>query len=216
MNQKETLEIEKLIQHGCALLKIVATPEMIAKSAKYIALILKWNRVYNLTAARTGTEIAIRHFLDSLSIAPYITRKNILDFGSGAGFPGIPLAIFLPDYNFTLLESRNKRARFLYQTTLELKLTNVKVVAKRSENFLTDEHFDIIVTRATSGLNDIINNIGHLCGKNTLILAMVGKTVETIHVETIHELSLQRLTHEIQVPMLNEKRHLVEFKFDNK
>jgi len=195
-----------LLTSSLAELKLTLTPKNCAKSWRYIELLLKWNKVHNLTAALTSEEIMLKHFLDSLSIASYIKGPNVLDFGSGGGFPGIPLALALPQYQFTLLDSHGKKTRFLNQVVLELKLANIEVVTKRIEDFVPQKHFATIVTRATSSLHDIIEKVRHVGDENTAILAMKGKypADELAMVKAPYEV------HKIQLPILNIERHLIK------
>ena len=147
--------------------------------ACYVALLERWNRVYNLTAVRKAEDIVIRHILDSLSIFPWIQGPRILDVGSGAGLPGIPLALTYPEWTFCLLDSNGKRTRFLQQAVSELKLSNVEVVRSRVENYRTDRKFNSIVSRAFATLHDMLKCSGHLCADDGRILAMKGNHLET-------------------------------------
>lgn len=119
----------------------------------YLALLIKWNKAYNLTAVRDPDEMVSRHLLDSLSIVPYAEAgDNWLDVGSGGGMPGVPLAILFPEKRLTLLDSNGKKTRFLTQVKLELKLANLEVVHSRVEAFRPESPFDGIVSRAFSSL----------------------------------------------------------------
>ena len=199
MNKKETLKIENLLPN--------ASPAMMLKSSAYISLIVKWNKIYSLTATKTEEEIFAKHFLDSLTLIPFIQGKNILDFGSGAGFPGIPLAIFMPVCHFTLLDANKKKARFLYQAILNL--PNVTAIAKRSENFNPEKPFDCIITRATSSLKNIVEQVKHLCDKNTVILAMKGK-YPTEELKELDQLNLSYEVHKIESTELGAvERHII-------
>src|SRR5690606_16493154 len=122
----------------------------------------KWNRVHNLTSVRSLEAMLTRHVLDSLAVLPYISGPRIADVGSGAGLPGIPLALARSDWHVTLIESNHKKAAFLEQARIELKLKNVEVVIKRVENFHPKQEFDIVISRAFSDLTDFVRLAAHL------------------------------------------------------
>lgn len=176
---------------------------------KYVELLDKWNKTYNLTAVRKPEQMVTRHLLDSLSISPYLHGKKILDVGTGAGLPGIPLAVIFPERQFTLLDSNNKKTRFVIQAVAELELSNVDVVQSRVEEFLPSERFDTIVTRAYSTIGDMVKQTSHLLAADGIFLAMKG----TNPVAEIGELPSNyrvKQNHIIKVPGLDEKRHLLE------
>lgn len=206
---KENSDINQLLIEGIQSLNLTLPPEALQKVTTYINLINKWNKVYNLTAARSDKELIINHVLDSLSIVPYIKGPEILDVGSGAGFPGIPLALALPKCNFTLLDCLNKRTRFLNQVIIELQLTNVIIVLQPIEKFHTEKHFTDIVTRATYSISDMIDKVKHLCCNNTQLLMMKGKYPE----QELAEITIPYTVHKLQVPSLDAERNLVNFTF---
>ena len=142
----------------------------------YLALLIKWNKAYNLTAVRDPDEMVSRHLLDSLSVVPYVAEAgdNWLDVGSGGGMPGIPLAILFPQRRFTLLDSNGKKTRFLTQVKLELRLANLEVIHSRVEAFAPEQPFSGIVSRAFSSLEDFANWTRHLGDGQTQWLAMKG------------------------------------------
>lgn len=178
---------------------------------KYVELLNKWNKTYNLTAVRKPEQMVTRHLLDSLSICSYLRGKRVLDVGTGAGLPGIPLAIVFPEKNFTLLDSNNKKTRFVVQAASELELTNVGVVQSRVEEFEAEALFDTIITRAYSAIGDMVAQTSHLLAPDGVFLAMKG----TNPVAEIDELSSGyyiKESHEINVPGLEEERHLLEIK----
>jgi len=142
----------------------------------YLALLIKWNKAYNLTAVRDPDEMVSRHLLDSLSVVSFVAEsgQTWLDVGSGGGMPGVPLAIMFPDRSFTLLDSNGKKTRFLTQVKLELKLANLEVVHSRVEQFQPAEAFDGITSRAFSSLEDFASWTRHLGNTQTRWLAMKG------------------------------------------
>ncbi|RJG12729.1 16S rRNA (guanine(527)-N(7))-methyltransferase RsmG [Pseudomonas cavernicola] len=176
----------------------------------YLALLIKWNKAYNLTAVRDPDEMVSRHLLDSLSVVPFVREAgdNWLDVGSGGGMPGIPLAILFPERNFTLLDSNGKKTRFLTQVKLELKLANLEVIHSRVESFTPAQPFAGICSRAFSSLEDFANWTRHLGDLNTRWLAMKG-----VHPDD----ELQALpvdfrltdTHVLKVPGCQGQRHLL-------
>ncbi len=155
-------------------LALSASVEQIEKTVSYLELLNKWNKVHNLTAVKSAEEMVFRHILDSLSIAPYLHGSRIADVGSGAGLPGIPLAIFSPACEFTLIESANKRVQFLRQVIHRLALSNVRVIHSRVENVSESTAFHSVVTRAFAKLPKMLQLIQHLCDNQSKILAMKG------------------------------------------
>lgn len=140
----------------------------------YLALLIKWNKAYNLTAVRDPDEMVSRHLLDSLSVVPFIEGDRQLDVGSGGGMPGIPLAILFPDMKITVLDSNGKKTRFLTQVKLELNLDNLEVIHSRAEAFHPDVPFTGIISRAFSSLEDFTQWTRHMGGTETRWLAMKG------------------------------------------
>jgi 16S rRNA (guanine527-N7)-methyltransferase len=174
----------------------------------YLALLIKWNKAYNLTAVRDPDEMVSRHLLDSLSVVPFIAGERWLDVGSGGGMPGIPLAILFPDMNVTVLDSNGKKTRFLTQVKLELKLDNLEVIHSRVEAFQPALPFTGIVSRAFSSLEDFTRWTRHLGDINTRWLAMKGlhPADELVALPTdFHLDSAQALT----VPGCQGQRHLL-------
>lgn len=175
---------------------------------RYIELLDRWNRTYNLTAVRNPLDMVPRHILDSLSVLPWVGDGRILDAGTGAGLPGIPLAVMRPDLGLTLLDSAGKKIRFIRHVTRELELTNVEPVQSRLESFTEPRGFDAIISRAFSSLAGFAVAARHLCGRKTSLLAMKGRCPEDeladlpawLNVEAVEKLS---------VPGLQENRHLV-------
>jgi 16S rRNA (guanine527-N7)-methyltransferase len=140
----------------------------------YLALLIKWNKAYNLTAVRDPDEMVSRHLLDSLSVVPYIQGKRQLDVGSGGGMPGIPLAILFPEMKVTCLDSNGKKTRFLTQVKLELRLDNLQVIHSRAEAFQPELPFTGIISRAFSSLEDFTQWTRHMGDTQTRWLAMKG------------------------------------------
>ncbi|MGV8861875.1 MAG: 16S rRNA (guanine(527)-N(7))-methyltransferase RsmG [Pseudomonas sp.] len=174
----------------------------------YLALLIKWNKAYNLTAVRDPDEMVSRHLLDSLSVVPFIAGDRWLDVGSGGGMPGIPLAILFPEMKVTVLDSNGKKTRFLTQVKLELKLDNLEVIHSRVEAFKPELPFTGIVSRAFSSLEDFTEWTRHLGDTDTRWLAMKGlhPADELVALPTdFHLDSAQALT----VPGCQGQRHLL-------
>ena len=179
----------------------------VSRLLAYLELLQRWNRAYNLTAIRDPDEMVIRHLLDSLSVLPWIRGTRVLDAGTGAGLPGVPLAIARPDLTVTLLDSAGKKVRFLNHVARELRLENVLPVQARLESFQPESDCDTIISRAFSSLAAFARAARHLAG-DARLLAMKGRyPVEEldslpcwVRVESVQKLA---------VPGLQEDRHLV-------
>lgn len=148
---------------------------------KYVALLHKWNKVYNLTAIRNQDEMVSHHLLDSLAILPHLWSGRWLDVGSGAGLPGIVLAIVRPEWQFTLLDSNSKKTGFMQQAIIELGLKNVIVCCSRVEAFQQNERFSGIVSRAFSELGEFIGVTRHLMAERGRWAAMKGWADKELH-----------------------------------
>ncbi len=168
-------DLEKILTEYLQQADLTITPEKITQLAKYMEILFQWNKVYNLTAIQNAEEFIRDHILDSLVIGPFLNGDQIIDVGSGAGLPGIPLAIYYPDKQFTLLESKGKKARFLLAVKNTLNLKNVTVINDRAEHYHPEELFTTVVTRAFSSLIDMLRLTTHLCHPNGLFLAMKGQ-----------------------------------------
>jgi 16S rRNA (guanine527-N7)-methyltransferase len=160
---------------GLVDLGVSATEQQIDLLLAFVRLIEKWNKTYNLTAIRNREEMLRLHILDSLAVLPFISGKNIIDVGTGAGLPGIPLAIFMPNVQFTLLDSNAKKTRFVRQAVLELKLENVEVVHSRVEQLKRAGEFDAVLSRAFASLRDIMQWTDYLLQAEGVLIAMKGQ-----------------------------------------
>lgn len=179
-----------------------------ARLLQYLDLLAKWNRVYNLTAIREKEQMVSNHLLDSLVLTRHISGPRILDVGSGAGLPGIPLALANPHWDITLLDSNHKKTAFLRQASAELALTNISVVSERVESWQPAQKFDCIVSRAFADLAEFVSLAKHLLKPGGYFAAMKG-----LHpYEEIEKLPAgwqARDVVELKVPGLNAVRHLV-------
>ena len=177
----------------------------------YVELLHKWNKAYNLTSVRDPNEMLVRHILDSIIVAPYLKGERFIDVGTGPGLPGIPLAIVLPQAQFTLLDSLGKRVRFLRQVQHELKLDNVTPVQSRVEEFPAEPPFDGVISRAFASLTDMVSWCHHLPGEQGRFYALKGLVPQ----DEIEQLPAQFQVEEIvklRVPQLDGERHLVTIK----
>ena len=129
------------------------------KLIDYLGLLTHWNRAFNLTARRDPREMISKHILDSLSVMPYVGAVLVADIGSGAGLPGIPLAIALPETRFVLIDSNGKKTRFLFQVKTALGLDNMTVHQARVESFQPDAAFDTVLSRAFATLADMVERL---------------------------------------------------------
>ncbi|SHE23349.1 rRNA small subunit 7-methylguanosine (m7G) methyltransferase GidB [methanotrophic endosymbiont of Bathymodiolus puteoserpentis (Logatchev)] len=190
---------------GLVDLGISATEQQINLLLAFVCLIEKWNKTYNLTAIRNREEMLRLHILDSLSVLPFTLGKNIIDVGTGAGLPGIPLAIFMPDVQFTLLDSNAKKTRFVQQVVLELKLKNVKVVHARVEQLKKAGEFDAVLSRAFASLHDIMQWTDYLLQAEGVLIAMKGQVpvAELEQLERIYSVA------SIVVPGIDAERCVV-------
>ncbi|WP_263263638.1 16S rRNA (guanine(527)-N(7))-methyltransferase RsmG [Pseudomonas sp. RIT-PI-S] len=194
---------------GAQALGVALSPQQEDLLLGYLALLIKWNKAYNLTAVRDPDEMVSRHLLDSLSIAPYIgAADRWLDVGSGGGMPGIPLAILYPHKVIATLDSNGKKTRFQTQVKLELKLGNLEVIHSRVEGHTPQQPYQGIISRAFSSLEDFTNWTRHLGDSNTHWLAMKGlhPADELVALPADFEIDS---AHALAVPGCQGQRHLL-------
>jgi 16S rRNA (guanine527-N7)-methyltransferase len=146
---------------------------------QFLALLVKWNKAYNLTAVRDPLEMVGRHLLDSLAVLPHLRGERCLDMGTGAGLPGIPLAIMCPEKQFVLLDSNGKKIRFVRQAILELGLENTAAEQARVESFRANDGFDTLMARAFTALPRMLELTAHLRQQRTVLLAMKADKAES-------------------------------------
>ena len=172
----------------------------------YIALLEKWNRAFNLTSVRTAEQMVVRHLLDSLSIAPWVGSESpVLDVGTGAGLPGLPLAIVRPEQSFVLMDSNGKKTRFVRQAVRELELANVEVVQARAAQY--GKTAPLVVARALAPLPALVEETAALVAPGGRLLAMKGALAddELASVPAGWQARVER----VRVPQLDEARQLV-------
>ena len=193
------------LQQGLSTLALEINAFQLDALLNYIQLMVKWNQAYNLTAVRDPLDMVTIHLLDSLAVLPHIEAPRIADIGTGAGLPGIPLAICLPDQHFVLVDSNAKKTRFVRQVVLELKLKNVEVVHSRVEQFKTDALFSTVITRAFASMVDIVNLTEHLLADAGVLLAMKGQHPE----QELAELKAAYSVIPIKAPGIDAERCLI-------
>lgn len=196
------------LQAGLSQLDLAVDAFCVDQLLAYLALLHKWNRAYNLTAVREPLAMVRRHLLDSLSIAPWVRGDRVLDVGTGAGLPGIPLALCQPERQFVLLDSNSKKTRFLFQACTELSLPNVRVVHERIERYRPQALFDSILSRAFAPLAQIYQSCAPLLAPGGAVLAMKG-AVSDAELSALDRQSLMLSVQPLQVPGLDEQRTLV-------
>jgi len=182
--------------------------QTLSKLSHYIEELLKWNRHFNLLGMNEVDGIKSKHILDCLAVSPFLSGQTILDVGTGAGLPGIPLAIVNPDKHFVLLDSNGKKTRFLFQVKVALGLSNVTVENCRIENYQSTQQIDIVMSRAFASLRDMVDLSQHLLGDKGQWVAMKGRYPE----QEIAELpsSAQVIgTEKLSIPGEEGERHLI-------
>lgn len=196
------------LQMGLQQMQIELSVQQQQKLLDYVALLLKWNSTYNLTALRQEDQMLSHHVLDSLSLLPYLDGvEQLIDVGSGGGMPGIPTAICRPDIHITLLDSNSKKTSFLSQAVIELGLNNVKVVTGRVEA-LEGVQFDAITSRAFAELKDFVSLTQQLLHPEGRWLAMKGVHPYEEIAQLPSEAQVQQVD-KLNVPSLDAERHMV-------
>lgn len=214
MNQESenglSAECGQLLNRGLHQLGLALTAEQQQLLLRYVGLLHKWNRAYNLTAVRQPEAMIERHLLDSLSVAPYIEGRNIADVGTGPGLPGMVLAIVYPEKNFTLMDSNGKKTRFLQQAKQELGLSNTDIYNGRVETYPQQQSFDTVISRAFASLNAMLTWTQALAAADGRFLAMKGAYPDQELAELPSGFELLN-AYPLQVPNCEGERHLLVF-----
>ena len=185
-------------------------PESLAAElAVFMELLDRWNRSHNLTAVRDPDEMVTRHLLDSLVVLPWLRGPRIVDVGSGAGLPGLPLAMARPEFGFVLLDSAAKRVSFLRHVVARLRLENVRVIHARVQDYADEAGFDTVISRAFAALADFVNLAGHLCTPGGRLLAMKGR-LDPAEIEAVPDGWVIEQSRRLKVPGSAGERHLLE------
>ena len=199
-------EERQIIIKGAIKLGIEISQQKFEQLVNYLELILKWNKVHNLTAIDSFSEGARKHILDSLSVLSFVKKGKILDVGSGAGLPGIVIALMRDDVDVTSIDSVGKKCRFMEHVKLNLEMENLNVVNARVEKFKSNECFDQIVSRAFATFKDTRQLTSHLICPEGEYLFMKGKNYK------MESLSEDFIENKVNVPFLSEERFIIQMK----
>ena len=201
--------IEPRLAAGLAGLGLALAPGQVEALLRLVDELADWNTRMNLTAIRSPADMVDKHLLDSLAVLPRLNGLAVADVGTGAGFPGLPLAIADPDRRFTLVEATGKKATFVRHATAMLDLPNVEVVQERAESYRPGRPFDCVVARALGPLSEFIRVAGHLARPGGRLLAMKGKVPEA-EIAALPAGWKAVAVHPVAVPGLDAERCLVE------
>jgi 16S rRNA (guanine527-N7)-methyltransferase len=205
-----TREIERdLLARGAEEFNLTLSETQIDALLRLVDELESANAQFNLTAIRDRPGMLRKHVLDSLSLQPFLRGIRIADVGTGAGFPGLPLALVNPERRFSLIEATGKKARFVAQTAERLECANVDVVNTRAETYRPFELFDTVVARALSSLADFVAYAGHLCTPDGRLLAMKGKHPAE-EIAALPKSFRVLAVHRVKLPGLDDERHVVE------
>lgn len=195
------------LERGVQMLELALPAGVCEQLLEYTALLAKWNRTYNLTAVRDPLAMVSHHLLDSLAVLPHLAGTRIADVGSGAGLPGIPLALARPDWHIALVEANDKKAAFLQQAKIELALSNVEIHCARVQAWRPAERFAVVISRAFAELAEFVAACKHLLAPRGVIAAMKGKDPgdEIARLPSGYRCQVLRLA----VPFVDGERHLV-------
>lgn len=206
------MSLQEKLHQGLQEVELSLPDDTRSKLLEYLALLQKWNKVHNLTAVREPEEMVTLHLLDSLSVIPHVKGERLLDVGSGAGLPGIPLALCMPNLQVTVLDSSHKKTSFMRQAKAELGIANLEVVCGRVEAYRPSRLFDVVISRAFSDLAEFVGLTKHLGQPQALWLAMKGvypyEELAQLRTEPVRVVPLN-------VPGLNAQRHLVFLSSEN-
>ncbi|MGH8134748.1 MAG: 16S rRNA (guanine(527)-N(7))-methyltransferase RsmG [Steroidobacteraceae bacterium] len=201
--------LEKILVDGARDLGIVLAPAQAAALLRLTSELREWNERINLTGITEPVDMVRKHLLDSLSLQPHLRGARIADVGTGAGFPGLPLAVINPDRQFALIEATGKKARFVRHAADIMGLANVDVIPARTEDWRGTEPFDCVVSRALGKLADFVRVAGHLCGRKGRMLAMKGRR-PAAEIKDLPAGWRAIAVHDIRIPGLDAARCIVE------
>lgn len=204
-----------LLRDGLEKLKLDLTTHQKEQLKDFLESVLSENKKFNLTGIKEPKEATIKHLFDSLSMASEINAHSIADVGSGAGFPGIPLAIVKPDTGFVLIEAKQKKAKFIKSAAKELAILNVVVIGKRSEEVKIKKGVEAIVCRALGSLNYFVEKTKHLLAEGGSLYAMKGKLPDD-EIKQLPKNWVVAQIKKIDVPYLEAERHLIKISKKNK
>jgi 16S rRNA (guanine527-N7)-methyltransferase len=201
--------LSQVLAEGIAEMGLEVSPAQQEKLMDYLALMFKWNSVYNLTSLRDPMQMVTHHLLDSLAAVPaFVDAKNVLDVGAGGGLPGIVLATVRPDMKVSMIDTVHKKTAFLTQVKAELGLANVTVYTMRVEQLQVSDKFDVITSRAFADLSDFVNWSSHLLAEGGRYIALKGVAPQEEQ-QRLPEAWRVTKVEPLQVPRLGAERHLV-------
>ncbi len=201
-------DIEGQLRVGMVSLGLESVGDEAYMLAQYLRLLARWNEAFNLTGRSSLKDMVARHVLDSLTALPYLAGTAVLDVGTGAGLPGIPLAVLDPHRHYTLLDSKGKKTRFVTQAIGELGLGNVDVVRARVEAFAPQQRFDTVITRAFSSLTCFVQKCRHCTAAGSRLVALKGRYPDE-ELESVLQAVTAVNVLPVQVPGLDAERHVV-------
>ncbi len=201
--------LQQELRQGLEQLGLAANDGQVASLISYLQLLEKWNHHFNLSGIDDIDDMVSMHLLDSLSINAYLQGRIIVDVGTGAGLPGIPLAIMNPEKNFLLIDSNGKKTRFLFQVKIALQIENISIVNTRIEHYQNQQQIDMVMCRAFSSLEDMVTKSQHLFCKKTKLLAMKGRYPEQELRELPAGFEVSRVI-KLEIPGSETHRHFVE------
>ncbi|OFA05759.1 16S rRNA (guanine(527)-N(7))-methyltransferase RsmG [Duganella sp. HH101] len=212
----DRVAIADVLKQGITSLKLDLNEAQVEKLLDYLALLNKWNAVYNLTSVRDPMQMVTLHVLDSLAAVPaFAGAQNVLDVGAGGGLPGMVLAISRPDMKVSMIDTVHKKTAFLNQVKAELELVNVTVYTKRVEQLEVKTKFDVITSRAFADLSDFVNWSGHLLQEGGRFIALKGTAPAEERERLPEPWKVQKLE-PLEVPGLDAERHLVFIQAETK
>ncbi len=210
MNVSESA-LRQCLQDGIERLNLTLPITAVDQLLQYLVLLDKWNRAYNLTAVRDPLEMVSRHLLDSLAVVPFVRGDYCADIGTGAGLPGIPLAITFPHKHFVLIDSNGKKIRFITQAIAELGLKNVQAIQCRIENWQPERLCDVVLSRAFATLADMAQGCEHVLAAQGVMLAMKGIYPQQ-ELSELPERFKVDACHALKIPGDEAQRHLIELR----
>ncbi len=204
-------QLDRTLQEGIAEQGLQVGDQQRAAMLQYLGLLQRWNRAYNLTSIKDPVQMLSYHLLDSLSVGPYLQGRSFVDVGTGAGLPGIPLALTHDDKTFSLLDSNGKKVRFLFQVKTALQLNNVKELQGRVEEYQPEQLYDGVISRAFASLTDMIEGSEHLLVPGGRFYAMKGRYPDKELSGLPKGYKVEQAI-ELKVPTLDQQRHLIIIK----
>ena len=203
-------DLQDRLETGARLLGIDLSDEVSKRLLQFLTLLIKWNKAYNLTALQDPLKMVERHLLDSLSVLDHLRGEQILDMGTGAGLPGVPLALLRPHSHFVLLDGNNKKIRFVRQAVLELGIGNIQTVHARVEDYRPHRPFDTLISRAFTDLPKMVELTQGLWTQAGSLLAMKGALPEAELAQLPADLVVRVIS--LNLPFSHAERHLIEIR----